>query len=486
MNSIDHEMINSDDFNKLGHHLIDVIANEMNIRENYPLTCHLVPSNILNNLQNSNVPELPRPHEDVLAEAIQLMYGYSLFTSHPKFLGYVCPAVDPMGILAETLVAAVNPNAASAMMTPIGFALEKTVVKWLSQIVGFSKDSGGILVSGGNTANLMGVLCARQSKAPWPIREHGFNHVDARPLYIYATAEAHGGIGRAVEIAGLGRESLRIVATDDNCRMDVDDLKRKIDKDRHNGAFPICIVATIGTVGTGAIDPLIEVAEVARKENIWLHVDGSYGAAMALADHPPVEFSAMNFVDSLSWDPHKWLRVPIEAGCILLKDPNALANTFGNRPGYYTFGPYIDTTHYYEQGIQNTRHLHALKTWISLQEHGTQGHGKYIMRDLDLNKRFYNEMANFHKLERRSCNLCVSTFRYLSPDMNLDQYALNKLNAQILNDIQSSGKLYLSNAIVNGDFLLRACFINYQTEIKDLKEILEIVINFGDELAKEI
>jgi glutamate/tyrosine decarboxylase-like PLP-dependent enzyme len=453
------------------------------------LTCHVPAADVVAGLREQPVPEVGADPQEVVAAALDLMLEHSLFVAHPRFLGYVCPAADPMGVLADTIVAAVNPNAASAMMAPIGHEIERTVIRWLAQLIGLPDDADGILLSGGNEANLVGLLAAREHRTPWPIREFGFDHPGARPLCVYATEEVHNGMHKAVEIAGIGRNGLHIVPMDRDQRMDVGALRELIRKDRSRGSIPICVVASAGTIATGVIDPLADIVEVAAEEDVWVHVDGSYGAAAALLADAPEDLRTLGRVDSVSWDPHKWLRVPYEAGCVLLRRPDALSRTFGLRPSYYKFGDYANVTHYYEKGPQNSRHLRALKVWMSLRQHGRRGHAAHIARDIELTGEFFKVVQQTPTLEAWTCNLCVATFRYVPAELR-DQTAdaahrerLNTLNQRIIDRVQEGGDSYLSNAVVDGHFLLRACFVNYRTRPQDIRHVVELVCRLGHEMS---
>jgi glutamate/tyrosine decarboxylase-like PLP-dependent enzyme len=392
-----------------------------------------------------------------------------------------------MGVLADMMVAAVNPNAASAMMTPIGHALELTVIRWLAQLIGMPSDADGILLSGGNEANLVGLLVAREHRAPWPVRTAGLHHSEARKLHVYATAEVHAGVSKAVEIAGLGRDALHIVAHDSQLRMDVRALQQAVRRDREAGGVPICVIASLGTIATGAVDPLNDIVAAAAEDNLWVHVDGSYGAAAAMLPDASADMRAISKVDSVSWDPHKWLRVPYEAGCVLIREPHALRRTFGHRPAYYNAGSYENVDQYYEKGPQNSRNLRALKVWMSLMQHGREGHVELISRDLQLTRKFFEAVKRTPQLEARSCSLCVVTFRYVPDELRTRtaestiRQVLNNLNRRILDRIQAGGDSYLSNALVEGEFLLRACFVNYRTRDEDLSHVIGLVCDVGQD-----
>jgi len=481
-------IIDPAEFGKLAELVVQRLQQMLIEVDSRPLTRHRVPEKVSAALRRQSVPVQPSDPRAVVIEAMEMMLSRSLFTAHPRFLGYICPAADPMGIIAEALVAAVNANAASAMMAPIGHELEQTVIRWLAQILGLPDDADGILVSGGNESNLLGILAAREHQTPWPIRATGFNHPDAVPLYVYATAEVHNGLQKAVEIAGLGTQALRMVPIDRQGRMDVRALRKTIEADRRTGGLPICIVGTAGTVATGAIDPISAIVDLAAEERLWVHIDGSYGAGAALLPDAPADIRAISKVDSVSWDPHKWLRVPFEAGCVLLRQAGSLRKLFGIRPTYYDSGGFDDVVHYYEKGPQNSRQLRALKVWMSLVQHGTSGHAALIARDLDLARAFFEAVQRAPRLEALTCNLSIVTFRYVpdvlrdSPLSGTRQGLLNEVNRLILHCIQEGGDTYLSNAMIDEGFWLRACFVNYKTQPADLARVIDLVERTGSEL----
>ena len=482
-------VMDADTFASIAHPLVDRLKQFLTELPELPLTCHRAPAEIVARLTQSQVPLRPTSPNEVVREAADLLLNYSLFTGHPRFLGYICPAPDPLGTLADMLATITNVNAASAMMAPIGHVLERTVIRWLAQLLGFPEGCDGILLSGGNQANLVGLQLARDCKAPWPIRDYGFNHPEARPLYVYATTETHFGLHKAMMAMGLGLSSLRLVKTNARGEMDPQDLKARIATDRRDGALPICVVPNVGTVATGVIDPVREILEVARSENLWVHADGSYGAAAALLDEPLAELSALSDVDSISWDPHKWMRVPYEAACVLVRDTQALARTFGFRPSYYNSGDLADTVHHYERGPQNSRQLRALKVWMSIAQHGKEGHAALIQRDIALARQLHRLIESCPVLEAWSCNLSIVVFRYRPSSITAAEAALtaadlNTINQQILDRIQQSGDAYLTNAVVNEAFLLRACFVNHNTREVDLDYLVRLVVDIGAEVIR--
>jgi aromatic-L-amino-acid decarboxylase len=483
-----HAILDAAEFGRLARRVLARLEETLAAVDTKPLTLGCVPERVVAALRAAPVPVRPTDPQSVVDEALSLMLNNSLFTAHPRFLGYVCPAADPIGILADTIVSAINPNAASVMMAPIGHEIERTVIRWLAQILGLPSEADGVLVSGGNEANLIGILSAREYQTPWPIRTAGFNHPDAAPLRVYATTEVHNGVQKAVEIAGLGSDALRMISVDKERRMNVGALNKAIEADRKAGAIPICIVATVGTVATGAVDPLVAIMALAVRERLWVHIDGCYGAAATLLPNASEDIRAISSADSVTWDPHKWLRVPYEAACILLRRPNSLSRVFGVRPSYYYSGRSGEVVNYYEKCPQNSRSLRALKVWMSLTQHGTAGHAELIARDIDLAHRLFSTLRNTSAFEAWAVGLSVVTFRYIptalrrTPLFERERLLLNEINRQVLARVQDGGDAYLTNAVIDDHFLLRACFVNYNTRASDVDRLVALVERVGMEI----
>ena len=324
-------------------------------------------------------------------------------------------------------------------------------------------------------ANFTGFLAARTSKAPKNIKEKGISN-SINQLTVYCSETTHTWVEKAVILFGLGTDSIRWIPSDDKNKMNITLLENTIVKDIKNGCTPMMIIGTAGDVSTGAIDNLTEIARVSRKHNTWFHIDGAYGVPAAVVPKYKELFNGIQDADSIALDPHKWLYSPLEAGCTLVKNPQHLIDTFSSNPEYYNFS---DSDHnFYEFGLQNSRGFRALKVWLALKQIGKNGYIQMINEDVDLAKMLFN-LSNAHQeLEAISHNLSITTFRYV-PKENLSLDYINKLNEELLNDLQAGGELFVSNAIIKNKYCLRACIVNFKSSEKDIKEIIEIIVREG-------
>jgi len=375
-----------------------------------------------------------------------------------RFFGYVAGSGEPVGAIGELLAATLNQNVTAWRSAPAAVTIERAVVGWLADAVGCAGFSGS-LCGGGSAANLMGLAIAREAKLP-------ANESGASGGVIYASQQVHMSIPKAVSLLGIGRSNLRLVATDDDFRMRTDALAAAIAADRGAGLTPIAIVATAGTIVTGAIDPLEEIARIARAENLWLHVDGAYGVPGAIA--APSKFAGLSQADSLSLDAHKWLYQPIDCGCLLYRDANSARKAFSNSDDYvriFSEDP-LEAFAFFEESFELSRRFRALKLWMSLQYHGRRAYREAIQRDMDHARLLAELVGSEPDLEMLApVTLSAVCFRHRFKD-----------NQSILSRLISRGRVYLSNATVNGQFALRACFVNHRTTDKDVREIVAEVI----------
>jgi glutamate/tyrosine decarboxylase-like PLP-dependent enzyme len=386
--------------------------------------------------------------------------------SNGRFFGYVAGSGEPVGAVAELLVAALNQNVTSWRSAPAAVTVEQTVVDWLADAIGCPGYKGS-LCGGGSSANLMGLAMAREDRLPG-------NETGARPGVIYASEQAHMSIAKAVALIGVGRKNLHLVPVDSELRMRVDALEDAIAADRRAGRQPIAIVATAGTVNTGAIDPLSELADVAEKENLWLHVDGAFGVIAAMA--VPLLFKGIDRADSLSLDAHKWLYQTIDCSCLLYRNRETACRAFRDRGDYvkiFSEDP-IESFAFFDETIDLTRRFRALKLWMSLQYHGRRAFRDAIAQDLSHAQLLAQLVKSQPGLELLApVPLSAVCFRHRVKD-----------NESILKRVIARGRVYLSNATINGHFALRACFVNHRTTKDDVQEIVSEVIAAADEINR--
>ncbi|NKB89069.1 MAG: aminotransferase class V-fold PLP-dependent enzyme [Acidobacteria bacterium] len=464
----------SDEFRAAGHALVDQLADFLTSLPERPVTRDLDQPAVRDLLGTRPLPEHGEDLAAVLPTTVELLADNSLFNSHPKFMAYITSSAAPVGALGDLIAAVMNPNLGGWTLSAVASEIETQTVQWIAELLRYPSGSGGLLVSGGNVANFIGFLAARRAKTGADIREKGLIQNGQR-LTVYCSSGTHTWIQKAADLFGLGTEAVRWIPADADHRMDMAQLEATIQADREAGFTPLLVVGTAGTVGVGAVDPLREIGALCQREDIWFHVDGAYGALAAAVDDVPADLHALALADSVAVDPHKWLYTPLEAGCALLKDPRHLVDAFSFTPEYYFFGEGEDRPiNYYELGLQNSRGFRALKVWLGLRVAGRAGAAKMIEDDIALTERLHGRIDEHPDFEARTLSLSISTFRYMPAGMEA-QEDLNRFNQALLERLQEEGKFYPSNAIVDGDFLLRACVVNFRTEAKDVDEIPEIV-----------
>jgi glutamate/tyrosine decarboxylase-like PLP-dependent enzyme len=380
-----------------------------------------------------------------------------------RFLGYVMGSGEPVGAAADLLASVLNQNLTAWRSSPAGVTVERTVVRWLAEAIGCGGHSGS-LTGGGSSANLMALAMAREAKAP--ANERG----GARGV-VYASEEVHMSIGKAVALLGLGRENLRLLPTDDAFRLRVDALERAIAVDRAAGLVPVAIVASAGTVGAGAIDPLARIADVAAREGVWLHVDGAYGALAAMV--APERFAGLARADSVSLDPHKWLYQAVDCGCVLWADRAAARRAFTHTGDYtrsFTSDP-VEGFAFFEESLELSRRFRALRLWTSIQYHGLGAFRDAMRRDLAHARALADRVRREPVLELLApVELSAVCFRH-----RFDA-AADARNAALLEEVNRRGRVYLSNATVRGAFALRACFVNHRTTEADVQVVVDEVL----------
>ncbi len=481
--------ISSDDFRTLGYALVDRIAEFYDSLATRDLTRVNAPEAIVAELGTGELPEQGEDATDLLDSIAPLLFDNSLHNGHPNFLGYITSSASPIGALADLLAAAVNPNLGKWELSPIASEIEAQSVRWLADLVGYDRDCSGLMVSGGNMANFIGFVAARTHVAPWDIRSRG-NYGDQRRLTAYVSAETHTWIQKAADVCGLGSDGIRWIDTDADGRVRLDLLQQQIDADRAEGRLPFLVVGTGGSVSTGIVDPLRELAAICEEQEIWLHVDGAYGAPAAVLPEAPADLRALALADSVALDPHKWLYCPIEVACVVTKHREALREAFGFRPEYYHFDASQPTgTDYFELGMQNTRGFRALKVWLSLRNAGRDGFIESIRGDVRLAERLFEQVRARDDFEAHAVNLSITTFRYVPPDLagvESDDEYLNTLNKALLAELQSGGELFLSNAVLNGRYLLRSCIVNFRTLQEDIDAVPGTIARIGQRLDAEL
>lgn len=449
---------------RVGYLVVDLIAQHLTeIDQKPPFTPF--PREQAERAMRSTPPLAPASADAILAEFRDTVEPYPFGNGHPRFWGWVNSPPAVMGVFADALAAAMNPSCAGGNHAAI--YVEREVIAWLREMLGFPPEAVGLLVSGGSMATLTALAVARHVKAGVDVRRDGLRHTPA-PFAFYMTEHGHSCARKAIELLGFGSAAIRTIAVDDKYRMDVDDLNRAIARDTAAGVRPIAVIATLGTTNTGAIDDLAAIADLCARHDVWFHVDAAYGGPAVLLEEFASVRGGLARADSAALDPHKWMFVPVEAGFVVVKDADAMRSAFSLVP------PYIRTdgspTGVYglpwfsEYGFQQTRGFRALKVWMTLKHVGLEGLRHVVADNIACARKLADRLARADDFELVATGLSVVCFRYRAND---------DVNKRILERLQLGGDVFLTSTELNGRFVLRACIVNYRTTRADIDRALE-------------
>lgn len=429
-------------------------------------------------------PQEPSAFEDVYREFTRSIFPYATGNVHPRFYGWVHGTGTAQGALADLLAATMNSNVGGRNHGAV--YVERAVIRWFAGLFGWPRSAGGITVAGTSQANLIAVLVARTHALGAQVRERGLERSRDR-LVGYASEATHGCVRKAFEIAGLGSSALRVLPVDARHRIDPARLAEAVTRDRAAGERPFLLVGNAGTVDTGAIDPLDALADLAAGEHLWFHVDGAFGATAYLAPSVRPLLHGIERADSIAFDFHKWLHVPYDAGCVLVRDGEAHRATFASEGPYLTRmerGLAAATPWFADFGPDLSRGFRALKIWFTIKEHGARKLGAAIERNCEqarLLAGLIDADPRFELLAPVALN--VVCFRYRSAP--LDEPALDRFNDELVIRLQESGVAVVSSTTLGSRRAIRACITNHRVQNADLELLVRTLGELGDEMAAE-
>ena len=482
--------IDPDEFRDIGHRLVDDMAEFLDSLPSRPVGPGKTAEEIRKVLGSGSLPERGTPAGALIEEATELLIENSLFNGHPRFWGYVTSSAAPISALAGMLASSINPNVGGWSLSPMASVIEGQTIRWIAELIGYPAECGGLLVSGGNTANFVGFLAARRKKLGPEVRTEGMATLAGGRPRVYCSSETHTWIEKAADQYGIGTDSIRWIPANNERVMEVEALRKQIESDIANGDTPFFVAGTGGTVAAGAVDPLHDIAALCREYDLWFHVDGAYGGLAACLPDASAELKGLSEADSVAIDPHKWLYSSLEAGCALVRDPNDLLDAYSYHPTYYRFDDGAEGQKmgisYYEFGPQNSRGFRALKVWLALRQVGRAGYEQMIGDDIRLAEELYRLADEHPDLEAFSQSLSITTFRYVPPDLRHSspetEAYLSVLNEQLVETLQDGGETFVSNALFGETYLLRACIVNFRSTLADIQALPEIVVRNGAEL----
>lgn len=488
-----------EEIRQLGYHSVDIMVDYFKNIDMEPI---LITKTLkqMKDLLDEPLPQIEQNPRTVLNDCQNKIIANAIRIGNPRFLGWILSSGTIIGAFADGIASTLNQNVAvsgAGMAT----ALELLVIDWIKEIIDYDSNAAGILLSGGSMANLTALATARNVTADFDVKTEGLQQ--DKNMVMYVSEEVHMSVLKAADILGIGINNIHRVKVDDKFRLDTNDLKTKIIEDVNHHMFPFCVVATAGTVNTGAIDPLEPIADICKQYDLWFHVDAAYGGFAALSPQLKPLLKGITRADSVAIDPHKWLFIPFEAGCVLVKNPSHMKQTFSIN------APYVHMTNttsisnedvdFSDYGLQLSRQFRALKIWMSLKQYGIEKYKRLINQNINLANYMSALVEESSDFEVASpVTLSVFCFRYFPEHLRqkyqevdqlqegkIEEY-LNQLNYVIAEKMRTDQRAVLSSTVLGDKYVLRACIVNYRTTKQDIKDILTIVRELGHITDKKL
>lgn len=478
--------LDKNDLRKFGYRIVDIIAEEhgnSNVRPIYPRQQDRLHLELL---FGGALPETGQDVDELLDLIAAEFLPASANYMHPRMLGYIASSPLPVSGLLEALVGSLRLFPYTWALTPASSLVEITVARWLGEMTGFDNAAAGYMTTGGSWANLMALAVARHRHCGWDVKTEG--HWNRPPLAAYTSQEAHSCHEQSVKLLGLGTRYLRKIPVDHRFRIDTGALRTAIDSDIQAGLKPFCIIANAGTTNTGAVDPLNEMADIAAHYEMWFHIDGSYGAFAALDPSVADSFKGVERADSITLDPHKWLNIPFEAGCLLTHDWKILSEAFSILPPYLEMGHSEDHHDHWNHGFELTRNDRALKVWMALRQYGVDAFRQMICSHIKLAKtiaHWIEAAEDFDLASEPSLSVCC--FRYTPVTGHADnerENYLNTLNSRIEEALIADGGALMTGTVLRGKRVFRACIVNHKATWHGIEETLLRIRKIGKNLEK--
>lgn len=423
-------------------------------------------------LFDEGLPEEPQSLSDLQKTLEEKLIPYCTHVNHPGYMGLITPSPNPAGILADFLASALNQNLGAWSIGPSAVVMERKVIRWLNDLIGYDERAGGNLTSGGMMANFTGIKLARDWTTKDTAQYEGLHGQWAA----YVSEERHVSIDKAVDAVGIGRNFLRTLPTNENYQLQIDALEEAIAKDKRQGIRPICIIGLAGTTNLGASDDLETLSSIARRENCWLHVDAAYGGGMLVSNKYPGQLKGIHLADSVTIDPHKWFYAPLDAGAVLVKDHERLTKSFGIQPPYLTDQTEQKNERYlfYVHGFEQSKRFRSLKVWMSFHHYGKKQIGDWVDQNIEQAKYLHQLVTDENVFESatepRMSAVCI---RYHADGLGKEQ--LRELHYEVAGRIEKQGRFWFATTEMKGKTWFRINPVNIYTTKQHMKELYEVL-----------
>lgn len=457
------------EFRTVGHKVVDLLAEYLENIESKPVFPDADPK-LINRLFAEPLPDQPEAFEDVLAELQQKLLPYCTHVGHPGYMGLITPSPTPVGVIGDFICSALNQNLGVYSIGPSAVAMERSTLRWLTDLVGYGPNAGGNLTSGGMMANFIALKLGRD----WASHDRAQHEGLHARWAVYVSEERHVSVDKAVDAVGLGRSSLRALPTDSKFRVRLDALDAAIAQDKKDGIKPMCLVGIFGTTNTGAMDDIRALRQIADREGMWLHADAAYGGGMLLSHDFRLRERGLELADSVTIDPHKWFYAPLDAGAVLVKDEARLTTSFGMKPAYLTdeMEGAKDRYQYYVHGFEQSRRFRSLKVWMSFKRYGTRQIGEWIDNNVRQAQHLYALVKDDPEFEAASnppmSAICI---RYTG----VNEADAVKLHADVAERVEKSGRFWIGTTELKGKMWFRINPVNFRTRQEHMEQLLRLL-----------
>src|ERR1700758_4369896 len=459
------------EFRHLGHKVVDLLAEYLEHIEEKRVFPDVEPATV-NAQFTEQLPQEPLSPENVLGELEQKLLPYCTHVGHPGYMGLITPSPAPIGVVADFICSALNQNVGAYSIGPSAVAMERQVVRWLSNLCGYGDDAGGNLTSGGMTANFIGLKLGRDAVSGDGAQQEWIREKCAG----YVSEERHVSGDKGGDAIGLGRSALRALPTDAEFQVRLDALEDAIAKDKKNGIRPLILVGVFGTTNTGAVDDIRELRQIADREGMWLHADAAYGGGMLLSHEWSMRNRGLELADSITIDPHKWFYAPLDAGAVIVRDERRLTASFGMNPSYLTdeLDKANERYQYYVHGFEQSRRFRSIKVWMSFKRYGARQIGEWVDNNVRQAKHLYRVVeaeAEFEPASKPPMSaICI---RYKNPAFN--ETESKELHAEVAKRVEQSGRFWISTTELKGKSWFRINPVNFRTRKEHMDELFQLL-----------